>query len=868
MRKTLMLLIAGLLLFAPQWVHAQEDDDEEETDTFAEITKDATHRSGFIDSYQKDGELYLAITPDMLNKDFLMKYEIAQGIGSSSLFGGTMLNIFEGSLVALEKHDGKIFLVKKPHRYVAKEESPEQNAIKLSYGSSVLETAKIEATNDDSVMLINAYDWFVSDLSQVSDRVKYAVSSSPGKPGRASLDKGRSYLKGVKSFPENTNVTAMLTFANAEDNAPRTVPDERYIPVGIHYTLAALPEQPMQTRQGDDRVGYFMTVHKDFSSDDETDFFARFVNRWRLECTEETAGNDLCEPKKPITYYIDHTVPERYREAMMDGVESWSDAFEQAGFRNAVRAEMLPDNAEPEDIRYPTLRWNTSDQPGYGAIGPSVVDPRTGEILDADILFEANMVLGFKNSWRNLVDPNTTLETIFNVGEQELANLKEGGEMPNLGAMISNQGMFLRSALIARGEIGPNQPVPDEYVNQVLKWVTMHEIGHTLGLRHNFRSSVDTPIDKLFDKQWAEQNGVFGSVMEYPTPNIAPEGTEPGYYYNPGVGSYDRWVISYGYTPDSEQAKEIARQGALDGHAYGTDEDARGPGAVDPTINVYDLSDDPLAWGKQRVEIARNMMPKLPDITLADNVPYYRVTELFQNTMGQYFIGLSTGIKYIGGQYQYRDHVGDPQARGPFVAVEKAKQEEALNFIIEYGFSEKAMAFPQDVYQKFGADRWSHWGNNNTYGGRIDYPIHQTVLSMQSSFLNQLINPYRLSRIRDSEMKFGAENVVGIPQLMDELKNAIWSEVLQAPGKNITSNRRDLQRAHLDQMVSLLTNAPGSLPADARSVVRMQLKELDSELGSRLAPPTFDFNDYTRAHLEESKARIEAALAAGLELEN
>lgn len=865
------IAIAGmLLLFASQALFAQEDkkeDDDKKAD-YAELIKDATHNPGFIDIYQKGDKLYFAVEPEMLDKEFLMKYEIAQGIGSSGLFGGTMLNIFEGLLVSLEKHGDKIFLVQKPHRYVADEDSPEQRAVNLTFGSSVLETAKVEAANDDSVMLINVHGWFVSDLSQISDRVKYAVSSTPGQPGRVNFDKDRSYLEDVNSFPNNTNVTAMLTFQNGEEDAPRTVPDERYIPVGIHYTMAALPEQPMEPRLGDDRVGYFMTVHKDFSDDNNSNFFNRYVNKWRLECKEDVPEGQLCEPKKPIVYYIDRTVPVQYRDAMMAGVNSWADAFEDAGFKNAIRAEMLPEDADPEDIRYPTLRWNTSDQPGYGAIGPSVVDPRTGEILDADILFEASMLLGFKNSWRNMIDPNTALQTMFGFGSRELDNLKQGAELSNMAAMVSNQGMLLRSSLVASGEINPHEPVPQEFVDEVLKWVTMHEVGHTLGLRHNFRSSVDTPMDKLYDKEWTKQHGVFGSVMDYPTPNIPPKEIDPGHYYNPGVGSYDRWAISFGYTESANEAEEIARQGAKDGHAYGTDEDAGGPGAIDPTINVYDLGADPMAWGKQRADLIRDMIPRLPEIALTDNAAYYKVTDLFQMALGQYAQAVATAIKYVGGQYQYRDHVGDPEGRAPFEPVSKAKQHEALDFIVDYLLKEQSVFLSPELYQKFGADRWSHWGNNNTYSGRIDYPLHKTILSIQTAFIDQLISPHRLSKIRDAEVKFGANQVLGIPELMDEIQVAVWGEVLTAPGRNISSNRRDLQRAHLERMIQLLLDAPEEMPADAQSVARMQLSELKSELESRLSPPMYNFDDYTLAHLEESKSRIEAALDAGLQIEN
>jgi hypothetical protein len=715
-------------------------------------------------------------------------------------------------------------------------------------------------------MLLDVYSWFVSDLSNISQRVQSAVSSQPGQPGRASLDKDKSYIRSVKSFPMNTNIVASLTFNNGERGAPRTVADGRFIPVSIHYTMAALPENPMLPRMADDRTGYFMTVHKDFSNDNE-EFFQRYVNKWRLECDGEPGADGLCDPIEPITYYIDHTVPVRYRKAMMEGVTEWSNAFEAAGFRNAVRAEMLPEDAEAEDIRFATLRWNVSDQPGYGAIGPSVVDPRTGEILDADILFEANMLLGDKNEYREMVEPRSAIDEIFNVSEAEIRSMSFG-ETSSFFAEMSMQLDIVKSVLLARGMMKPGDPVPKEFVDQALRWVTMHEVGHTLGLRHNFRSSVDTPLDKLHNEEWAEENGVFSSAMEYPTVNLSNEGrSADGYYYNPSVGSYDRWVISYGYTPDAQKAREIARQAAQPGHAYGTDEDARGAGAVDPLINVYDLGEDPLAWGKDRAQLLKGLIPEIPEIVLADNMPYFEATDLFNTYFFQYSRTLAPAIKYIGGQYQYRDHVGDPDGRMPFVAIPKTKQKEALDMIIDYALDADAFELPQDVFQKMGADRWSHWGNSNTYNGRIDYPLHSQLLGIQSSLLSQLLNGTRLERIRDTEVKFGEANTLTIPELMGTITNAVWSEVWSAPGSNIDSNRRDLQRAYLDEMIGIVTDAPANMPADARAVARFQLNDLNERINRRLSPP-YNFDAYTEAHLREVQVRIGKALEAGLSLEN
>ncbi len=871
MKKVLTLFAAALFFVscaASQNATKSESsaaEKESSENEYTKLIKDAEKYEGFFDLYQKESNLYISVPKERLDKKFLMNFEIATGIGSSGLYGGTMLNIFEGLLVSFEKHEGKIFLIQHPHRYTAEEGTPEAKAVELTFGESVVETAEIEAFNQDSTrMLIDAYDWFVGDLSHISQRVSFAVSND-GRPGRISFDKSRSHLQEIRSFPDNVNIQARLTFNNSELRAPRTVADGRYIPVSVFYTMVRLPEEPMEPRIADDRVGYFMTVHKDFTDDTET-FFNRYVNRWRLECSDEVGPDGLCEPKEPITYYIDHTVPVEYRDAMMAGVEAWSEAFEAAGFKNAVQAKMLPDSVVAEDIRYATLRWNVSDQPGYGAIGPSVVDPRTGEVLDADILFEASMLLGDKETYREVVEPRTAVDEIFNVSSSELKKMSRGAEMKSFYTSINMQLNLAQSLMIARGLIEPGDSVPEEYVNQVLKWVTMHEVGHTLGLRHNFRGSIDTPMDKLYNEAWAEKNGVFNSAMEYPMVNINPESESmDAYYYNPGVGSYDKWAIAYGYTTSDAEAKQIARQVAQDGHAYGTDEDARGSGAVDPYINVYDLGSEPLVWGRNRADLLQRLIKRIPEIALEDNEAYYEATELFNSYLYQYARTLTPAIKFIGGQHQYRDHVGDPDGRAPFVPVSRTKQQEALDMLIEYALAEDAVQLPQEVYQKFGADRWSHWGNRNTFAGRIDYPLHRMMVGIQSSLIEALLDPVRLARIRDTEVKFGTENTITIPDLMSQLTNAIWSEVWDSPGSNIESNRRDLQRAYLSELIELTVNTPARAPADARSVARHQLKELNDKITARLTPPTYDFNDYTRAHLEESKARIEAALEAEIE---
>jgi hypothetical protein len=278
------------------------------------------------------------------------------------------------------------------------------------------------------------------------------------------------------------------------------------------------------------------------------------------------------------------------------------------------------------------------------------------------------------------------------------------------------------------------------------------------------------------------------------------------------------------------------------------------------------LSDDPLAWGKERTDMIRSLWQTLPQNVLTDNERYFDLTSAYMSLMGQYAQAVVPAVKYVGGQYINRDHVGDPNARMPFVAVPRAKQREALSFLIDRVFAERAFALPQSVLAQFGANRWLHWGTNTTWNGRVDYPFHEQVIGFQAAVLGQMLNPFRLAAIRDGETKFGVANVVTIPELMDDVTRATWSEVWAGPGRNVTTMRRDLQRAYIDQMSTIIVTPGDRTPADARAVARSRLSELNRRLAARLTTPA-TFDAYTLAHLQEVRARIQKALDAGLEAE-
>ena len=842
----------------------QEAVDEEEVREenpfrdFERLVEGAEVSPGFFDLYTKEGRLYLAVPADRLGEEFLMDTRIARGIGAAGLFGGTTPSYFEMDLMAFEKHGENVFLVQRPHRFGAASDERAAAAVDISFGSSVVESADVEAIRPDSALVLEVTGWFLSDLSGVGRLTRGATRGNNGQTGSTNFDRSRSYIDGVSSFPENTNIRATLTFRSGQPRSVPSVPDGRYIPVTVHYTLAQLPERPMERRTADDRVGNFMTVHKDFSAEDST-FFRRYVNRWRLEPGDRV--RDQWRPVEPITYYIDHNVPDEYRGWFREGVENWNNAFEAAGWVDAIRALDLPEDADPNDIRYSVLRWNTSDDPGYGAIGPSKVDPRTGEILDADILFEANLFRGFRNTWRNVVNPVTAAEAFemaLGVGEFEAPDPNVPGvELPGFASALEAQGALAGLVLAARNEMDPGDPLPKELLRQYTIWVVMHEVGHTLGLQHNFRSSASTPMDQLHNTSFTGKNGIYSSVMEYPTVNLAPPGERIGDYYTYNAGSYDRWAISYAYTQNQDDANDIAREVSDLGHMYGNE--FGGGGALDPTINQYDLGADPLEWGAERSALIRDLLPKIPEYALRENSPFVDVTNAYNQLMNEYSRAIAPAVKYIGGQYMNRDHVGD--GRDPFVNVPKAKQLEALDLLVDRIFAEDALAMDPGVLQSFGFNGFSDWGNPRTTSGRYDYPFHARTLKLQSSVLDQILNAFRLARIRDAETKFGTGQVATIPEIMASLTTAIWSELGRG---TISADRRDLQRAYLDTMARLVVNPANGTPADARAVARWELNRLRDRIDSA-QPGASD--GYTQAHLFEALARIDKTLEAGLEAE-
>lgn len=823
--------------------------------SFAELVAGATERKGLFDTWEKGDHLYLAIPSERLGRELLLVPRIRQGIGAEGLYANIMFTRLEASVIAFERRGERVFLLELPHRFTADEGSPAALAVGRAFGASVLASAKIETERDDGALIVDVYPWVVSDLLDVEREVRRAISD-PDAPRGASFDASRSYLESVAAFPHNLEITSKLTFRPSEPPGLESVPDNRFLPLGLRYSVIELPEEPMEPRIADDRMGLLVNPRKNYSLHGDADFFERFADRWRLEPGERVG--DLYRPKDPLVYYVDRTVPEAYREFVKEGIEAWNEAFEEAGFTGAIRAELLPEDADPADIRYHTVTWTSSFE-SFGAVGNEIADPRTGEFLDADVIVSAGYIESFDSEWLSLVAPRD--------GRTSADHLCDG-----YGLGLAAEGALARLALAARGVLsfdaaasGRRQVRPEAlaFLGEIVKEVIMHEVGHTIGLDHNFKASSAIPVDKLNDQAWTAEHGISASVMDYLPVNVAPLGEPDGHHYMPRVGAYDRWAVAYLYTPDPARAREIARQSADPFHTFGTDVDLYAPGALDPLVSSWDLGDDPLAWSRRRTTLVRQLLPRLPELVLTDDASYARLTDAVGLLAGTYFGALGPAVRYVGGQYVHRDHVGDPDGRPPFVNVPRAKQLEALSLLAEDAFGPSAFALPSEVLRKLGARHWDHWGFESTFDGRLDFPLRSQVLEAQTSLLEGLTDPLRLARLLDAELKFGAAEVLSLPELMETLAEAIWTEVWAPPGADVPTGRRDLQRAWLERMAVLLLEPPDGLPADARSVARRTLADLGERL-HRVLGREDGFDVYTAAHLEEAAARVERILEAQL----
>jgi hypothetical protein len=860
------------------------DKKKDELPPFDEVMEDHKQVSddgSFMELWynKKDDHLFVVIPAKLLNQNFLM----ASSISGGPRFAGWQ---WGHGLVQWREIGDKLALIRPEVRFAEKKDNPINDVIERTYTDSIVLALPIKTKRGGDVV-IDGDKFFKKDNARLSMAFGGSMDSSLSK-----------YTAKPKAFPSNVEISVDAAMMNGQSGGTMA---------RVHYSMSEIPKTDYKPREADPRIGYFMTAIKDWTKghQDKT-LFKRYIHRWNLQKADPSA--DLSDVKEPIVFYIEKTVPVKFRRYVREGIEEWNKAFEKAGLYNAIVARQQTDDNEfkdldPEDVRYNFFRWIVSGR--AFAMGPSRANPLTGEILDADIIFDDALVRSMAGQYARLSakGPATTLDPLttkflerhpewdFTPAYDRLApglNGVSGVDLewePEVMRVFEQQGdKMCTCALGMTHELafgsamleGVGHPeFSDEFLGQILKFIVSHEVGHTLGLRHNFKASSWKSIDQILGST-DPNTPLCGSVMDYIAPLYPDKPTKDTIYVSPTIGPYDYWAIEYGYRiptgkgeddkNEEDMLKNIASRSADPSLTYGTDEDS---GGVDPLIATWENTADPVAFAEHRFEIIQKLQSNISDWAVEDGESYNELRKSFDMLLFEMNRATGTAGRVVGGQYLTRDFKGSPDARPPITIVPAAEQRKAIKFLNENVFSDKAFEFDPELLNHLAAGRWGHW-DSDAYDGQIEYPIHDRIAAIQSWALFELMSPFKMGRMYDAELKVvEGQDALTVPELLNSVTDSVWTELAAAPTGTyttrkpyISSTRRNLQRRHLQNLTNLVLDRPGRMvPADVNAVARLTLRDLSEKIDKRLARGT-NLDSFTQAHLTDAKAQIDKALAA------
>jgi hypothetical protein len=893
------------------------------------VTQGAEKLDGFLTLYRKEDRVYLELKPNQFDQPVLAPITIARGLAAA----GVPLTREDEMVLVFRKSDDRIQLIRRNVHYRAPAGTPVEKAVKQNYTDSILLALPIVTINPMTQgTLIDLNGIFLTDFAQL---------------GLGNFDPNRSRWSKVKNFPNNVELQVEATYGMPNrgrlDVGDSGVVDQRGLTVVIHYSLMKLPDPGYRPRYADDRVGHFLSAVKDFGRSEDETTFVRMVNRWRLEKADPKAK--LSPPRKQIVFYVEDNVPYEYRPFVEEGIREWNKAFEAIGFRDAitVRWQQPGEEFDPEDTNYCTFRWITTSR--TYAMSCMRANPLTGELIDGDVIFDASWIKAWKDQYAvltgvptpkgseadlaatqvlargEIISPIQAAREGFGLLRPEGARRIEDDAGRSLelvpGDWSLTQAIMARRlassqaaqcqfsigmqsemglALLALAKADPKEgdsrttesKLPEELLGQAIKEVTMHEVGHSLGLRHNFKASTMLTSEQLNDTTITRAKGNTGSVMDYAPINLAPKGQKQGDYFSTTIGPYDYWAIEYAYAPiDGNEEAELAKIAARAPESalvFASDEDMYANN--DPNVNVYDLGSDPCLFAKERMALASELLKEIDSKAVKDGESWARARKAFSYLLNQWGNAASLAAQHIGGQYVSRHHKGDKDAKDPVVPVSGAKQRDALALLVGEIFSDKAFAFSPQTLRRLGVERWSHWGNDSM--GGVDYPIHGRILGIQRIALAHCLSADVLARLQNQELQADPESKpLGIAELLRTITEGIWSD-LDAPkpedqGKDlvVSTIRRNLQREHLkrlstmvlgqsrsypgDSYIYVIFEGGSEVPADARALTRMHLGEIRSRIDKTLGREGVKIDDTTRAHLAECRDRITKVLDASMQ---
>jgi len=740
-----------------------------------------------------NGKMFILISKDQLEKEFIYFSYVENGVTDAGFFKGN----YRGSKVfSIKKHFNKIDFFIENTNYFFDEDSPLYKSSHSNINKPFIVSQEIIATNTDgSLFLIDADNIFLTEAFQ---QIKRYYSSSYRGYKLGKLNKQKTRCINIRNYPKNTDFVVDYYYDKPTPSARTSMAttDSRVINIRLQHSLIEMPDSNFTPRMDDPRIGYFTSKINDMTSIDPL-LNSDVIHKWRLE--KKYPDSVLSEPVEPIVFWIENTTPHEIRDYIKEGVESWNNAFESAGFKNAIVVNIQPDTAKWDagDIRYNVLRWTSSPSPPFGGYGPSFVNPKTGEILGADIMLE----------WI-YITKRINYSDIFNYHDDNSIHNEENLLDPNThdycfnGMHAHQQNMFASSYFDIENVDSLYQ---QDLVEQSIKRLVLHEVGHTLGLNHNFKGSTLLNLDETKDINIVLEKGLCNSVMEYPAINISNDIETQTLYYDTVPGIYDHWAIEFAYSvfPDSIEKKElnnILSKSNQPDLAFANDaDDMRSPGkGIDPYAMINDLTNEPVKHSVERMDLIYSLMNKLKDKYSIEGESYQRLKNAFSSFIIEYRNCLSTISRQIGGVEINRSFY-DPklEQRPPLKPINYSDQKEAVQFLGEHLFSKDALIFTDSLYSHLQTQRR---GFNIPYNGE-DPKIMEQILYLQKITLAQLLHNNVLNRINNS---YYYGNNYKIDEYFEDLNKLMFQDDLNS---SVNYNRQNLQTYYTERLLEIVDNS-------------------------------------------------------------